>query len=438
VARTADRRLTVVFDRDDDLDVLARLRRLHARPFGQVVCECAPGGGSAGLARSLLAALGKDLEVGPRRDPIWQLVDVHLRAERVHNLIVLRAHTLTYTALRRIADLTADHLHLWLVVHHERPPAAVAQLLEALPHETCRVDRLLEQTPDVPDPPDQQNLPLGAGREFPYLEAGGGALAFERPRPPRTAIAHGLARAERTLVHEVWDRAHAWVAQRVAEHPRTTYQQCADALYLLARHGDTASEIYVRVRAGLDVFVRAGLDTDLHGVDSTFDHCYGEPRPCDFNAAVARAGALADQAPDPQLAALIALAAIARDPFLIRQANLSALRPDGGALAGPWGGVLAIPPELRRFLATHHQQLQPIANRGPAALFPGSSHGRLSQPSIRRALATLDAPASLWEDPPDTPLGEGANADGRTLLNNLTAWNLWLERREQRTAATTA
>lgn len=315
-----------------------------------------------------------------------------------------------------------------------RSPAAVAQLLEALPHDTASLDRLLEHAPDLPDPPDDETLPLGAGPEFPYLEAGGGALAFERPRRPRTAIAYGLARGERSLVYGVWDRAHTW-NRWFDEHPEATYQQSADAVYLLARHGDTASEIYVRTRAALDVFVRAGLDTDVNGVDSTFDHAFGEIRPCDFNAATARAAALADQSPDPQLAALIALAAVCRDPFLIRQANLRALHPDGGALAGPWGGVLAIPPELRRFLATHHQQLEPLANRAPAALFSGTSHGRLSQPAIRRALAALDAPASLWEDPPDTPLGEGANADGRTLLNSLTAWNLWLERRHQREAA---
>lgn len=230
----------------------------------------------------------------------------------------------------------------------------------------------------------------------------------------------------------MWDRAHTWTTQWIAEHPRVTYQQSADAAYLLARHGDTASEIYVRTCAALDAFACAGLDTDLHGVDETFDFSFGEIRPCDFNAAIARAGALADQTPDPQLAALIALAAVARNPLVIRQANLRALRPDGSALAGPWGGVLAIPAELRRFLATHHQQRQPIANDEPASLFSGNSHGRLSQPAIRRALEALDAPASLWEDPRDTPIGQGASADGRALLNNLTAWDLWLERRHQR------
>ena len=56
---------------------------------------------------------------------------------------------------------------------------------------------------------------------------------------------------------------------------------------------------------------------------------------------------------------------------------------------------------------------------------PGTAHGRMSQPSIRHALAELDTPATLWHDPPGTTLGEGANADGRALLHSLTAGKLW-------------
>jgi len=138
VARTADRTLTLVLDPDDDVDTLARLRRLHARPLGHVVCEPAPGGGASGLARSLLAALGKTLDLEPGREPLWRLVDVHLHAEQIRQLIVLRAHTLTYPALHRLAaHADAAGAQLWLVVHQERPPGSVAQLLEALPHETA-------------------------------------------------------------------------------------------------------------------------------------------------------------------------------------------------------------------------------------------------------------------------------------------------------------
>jgi hypothetical protein len=86
VARTADRTLTLVLDPDDDGDDLARLRRLHARPLGQIVCEPAPGGGAAGLARSVLAALGKDLDVGPRRDPLWRDLAVGVATGGLHDL----------------------------------------------------------------------------------------------------------------------------------------------------------------------------------------------------------------------------------------------------------------------------------------------------------------------------------------------------------------
>lgn len=65
----------------------------------------------------------------------------------------------------------------------------------------------------------------------------------------------------------------------------------------------------------------------------------------------------------------------------------------------------------------------------PRPFLPGTTYGRVSQPSIRRALAELDAPASLWHDPPRTLLGDGADADGRRLLHSLTAWKLWPPRK---------
>jgi hypothetical protein len=36
----------------------------------------------------------------------------------------------------------------------------------------------------------------------------------------------------------------------------------------------------------------------------------------------------------------------------------------------------------------------------------------------------------LWEDPPDTAIGDGAHADGRALLLRLSPWHLWLDRPE--------
>jgi hypothetical protein len=142
---------------------------------------------------------------------------------------------------------------------------------------------------------------------------------------------------------------------------------------------------------------------------------------------LARAAALADQTPDPQLAALIALAALTRSPYYLRHANLRGLAPDGAILVGPYGGVLAVPPELRRFLATWQHERARQAGGQAIPLFAGNSHGRITQPAIRRRLARLDAPATLWEDAPDTMIGEGPSADGRSLLLHLCAWHLWQE-----------
>jgi hypothetical protein len=215
----------------------------------------------------------------------------------------------------------------------------------------------------------------------------------------------------------------------IDEHPDAPYQQRADAVYLLARHGDSASEIYTRIRAALDAFTRAGENTDARAVDSALHWSFGEIRPCQFNAAFARATALADQTPDPQCAALIALAAVIRCPRYLRALDHNTVAADGSRLYGPWGGLFAIPPELRRFIATQHEHLSAYAQQRRVAMLPGSAHGRMSQQSIRHALAQLDAPVSLWHDPPGTTIGEGANADGRILLHTLTAWDLWLRGR---------
>jgi hypothetical protein len=429
VARTADRSVTLVLEPDDDVDTLTRLRRLHARPLGQIVCEPAPDGGSAALAYGLLAALGKTIELEPPRNPLWQLIDVHLRAERVRHLIVLRAHTLTYPALRRIAD-RADtaNARLWLVVHQERPPAPIAQLLEGVPHETAALPALLALAPELGDDDrGRLDVPLGRGLEFPYLAPIHDLYEPLPRRRVRSALTRGLPRTARATVYDTWAQAHDWTLQWIVDRAELIDQDAADAVLALARHGDTASETYVRIRAALDAFQQAGVKTNLRAVDAVFEHSYGETRPCELNAAAAHAAALADQTPDPELAALIAVAALTRSPYYLRHANLRGLASDGATLVGPYGGVLAVPPELRRFLATWQHERQRHADDRSLPLFLGNSHGRISQPAVRRRLARLDAPASLWEDPPDVGIGEGPDADGRSLLLHLSAWHLWRE-----------
>src|SRR5215213_1401050 len=76
---------------------------------------------------------------------------------------------------------------------------------------------------------------------------------------------------------------------------------------------------------------------------------------------------------------------------------------------------------------TQHERARQAVGRD-IPLFTGNSHGRISQPAIRRRLARLDAPTTLWEDLPDTTIGEGPSADGRSMLLHLCAWHLWHER----------
>jgi hypothetical protein len=133
--------------------------------------------------------------------------------------------------------------------------------------------------------------------------------------------------------------------------------------------------------------------------------------------------------PRPQHAALIALAVTFRCPRLLCELNDRAVAADGSYVCGPWGGVFAITPELRRFIATHHHSQPSRGDGRPRPFLPGTSYDRMSQRSIRRALAELDAPESLWHDPPGTHLGERADADGRALLHNLTIWRLWPQRK---------
>ena len=240
---------------------------------------------------------------------------------------------------------------------------------------------LLALTPELADDDRQSDLPVASGPVYPYLAA---IHDFDKPLPRRrvrSTLTRDRSRADRAAVYDTWDRAHDWTTRWLNDRAEWLDQDAADAILALARRGDTASEIYVRIRAALDAFQHAGVTTNVRAVDRIFEHSYGEARPCKLNATVTVAAALADQTPDPQLAALIAIAALTRDPYYLRHANLRGLASDGGILVGPYGGVLAIPPELRRFLATWHRERQHHANGRAIPLFAGNSHSRLSQPA---------------------------------------------------------
>jgi hypothetical protein len=169
VARTVDPPITLIVDPDDDLACLEQLRRLHARPYGQILCEPAPTATSAELARYLLEGLGKPSR-NLSRGHLWQQVDCHLRAEHVHDLALARAHTLTYAALRDLADHARDaDVSLWLLIAAEQPTAAITQLVEARPHETAELQQLIGRWRQAEAPAEPATVPAGNGSQYPWL-----------------------------------------------------------------------------------------------------------------------------------------------------------------------------------------------------------------------------------------------------------------------------
>jgi hypothetical protein len=249
VARTADSKLVLVVDPDDDIGCLEQLRRLHARPYGQILCEHDPTATSAELARYLLAALGKETSGLPRGE-LWALVDCHLPAERVREIVVARAQTLTYSALRDLADhAQRASTTVWLLTAGERPTAPVTQLLEARPHEHATIGQLIQRWSEIAPPPEPDPVPPGAGRDYPYLTYRTAASAATRAR-----LCAGLPAAERATVTKTWRTAETWIIEWVGSHPRCTTLELADALYRLTGAGDTASER--RTPARLSVWCR--------------------------------------------------------------------------------------------------------------------------------------------------------------------------------------
>ena len=413
MARTADPGLVLVVDPDDDVGCLEQLRRLHARPYGQILCEHDPTATSTELARYLLAALGKHTTDLPRRE-LWSLVDCHLQGERVRELAVARAHTLSYPALRNLPD----HAHrasavVWLLTAGERPTAAVAQLLEARPHEQATVHQLIQRWSETIPPPEPDPVPPGAGPDYPYLTYRTADNAATRAR-----LCAGLPAAERATVTATWRSGEDWIIEWVATRPDFAALELADALYRLTCAGDTGSELLVRAQAAITALHRGGFAVDRTLAARDLTVTYGETRPYQWPQAVSRAAVLADEAADPQLAAVIALNLVYRHAPTVRRATVGATASDGSIVGIDWGGLRAIPPPLRRALVTQRQRLVDAGARPRDPLLPGTSHGRMSAPEIQRALGELDAPTSMWHEPPDEYF-DGPGLDGRTILHAL-------------------
>ena len=420
MARTAEPPITLVLDQDDDLACLEQLRYLHSRPYGQVLCEPDPTATTRGVALHLLAALGKHTDVPAQSSP-WPLVSCHLQAEHVHHLAVTRAHTLGYGALRQLAESTRmAHSRLSLISVGERPTTAITELLEARTHEQSTLDTLLDRWRAAETPPDAEHGPLGHGTDFPAIT----------PRSPtqqltRAALACGLPPPAARQIRNVWDQAYEWATAWLENHPESSYQDLADAVYRLAAGADTASELLTRALAALNAMWRAGLpiNRDVFKHDMLLE--WGETRSYQWPDAIARAAQLADRTASPDMAALIAVSALYRSPLSARQITIGGVTSEG-AITSIWGSCCAVPPPLRQALATQRRQLIRAGATTRHPLLPGGPWGRMSTQAIENALAELDAPASMWTDGPDIrDHFEGPAFDGRSILHWLNPLELF-------------
>jgi hypothetical protein len=168
VAHSAEQQtITLVLDPDDELDTLRALRALHARPLGQIVCEPASTG-AAELAHHLLTSLGK---TPGERKYAWQRAQALLSADQIEHILLLRAHRLTYPALRRLADAAQSSAsRLWIIAAGETATQPVCQLLEQRPRTIVAIDQALA-TLAIPLP-DDDGLPADHGDDFPLLTRG--------------------------------------------------------------------------------------------------------------------------------------------------------------------------------------------------------------------------------------------------------------------------
>jgi hypothetical protein len=418
VAQAAEQRaITLVLDPDDDLRTLRAIRALHARPLGQIVCEPSTAG-AIELAHHLLSALGKT--PGPL-DGAWRRAQALLLAERIEHILLLRAHLLSYPALRRLADTAqASRSRLWLIAAGEIAGQPIRQLLEQRAHTTAPLDHVLDAL--AVRPPDGENLPADHGPDFPLLPPG-------QHRRRRSDLARGLRGDERASVYEAFDDARDWVTSWLHDHSAPKAQDAADAIYRLAAAATTGSESLVRAHASLAALADQGLAVRSDTLDHLRRDHWHEIRPAQHRHDITRAAAIADRCPDTAEAALIALSALTRCRHTLRYLAVVGVAPDAaGAMLH--GRLVAIPPQLRPALRA--QRAIAIQAGTEAPLLAGLGTARPNTRTMRRCYDHHNVPASLrahLDDPTDPAdydeRDEELGDDGREILGWLHPTNIF-------------
>lgn len=420
MAATADQdRLRIVIDPDDDLDTLRAVRALHARPFGQIVCEVEPTTSAGTLAEYLLDALGKTSAAAHRKP--WPRARALLSAEHIEHLVVMRAQLLTYPGLHRLCDCTTTtRTRLWLLAAGELPGHAITQLLERRPHQRLDLEALLAEL-SIPDRHEHADLPASEGLQFPWLKCP------DRPVRRRADLARGLRGGPRASVLNAYDRAHAWITAWDHEHPDGTQQHAADAAYELCSAAATASEITIRAHAALHALATDGWNTRTAVFDELAHYRWGELRPGEYTASVARAAQIADACADPFDACLIALSALTRCRYTLRTLRVGDVTDDGAVIA-PRGFPMAVPPALRAPLVAQRLVAESLGPRAP--LLQGPTRGRPNKITMRSCYDRHGVPDSLRadgtrSDADDPGIDIDYGLDGRDVLTRLNAYSLF-------------
>lgn len=373
MAQSSDQnRLALVLDPEDDLGSLRALRQLHARPLGQIVCEPDPTCDYHDLAHHLLEALGKSTSDRPGA---WKRAQLLLQAEQTRELILLRAHLLSYPALRRLADVAEQtSTRLWLICARERPTGPILQLLERRPHTTSALPALIEQLSVTPQlDAEDDDLPRHGGLDFPYLQL------LERPRRTVKDLAYRLRGPDRAAVISSYVDARRWMSDWLDLRPEVTQQEAADAVWRLAAATPTAGEAVVRAFAALHALAAAGCDVRPNAFDGLWIDDWGERRPSTYRAEIARAAEIADRSPDLATAGLMALSLLTGCRYRIVRVRAADLTQGatGAYLSNPkpW----AVPPALRPFLTALQAVALSLGPRTPLL----SSLGSGAHPNIR-------------------------------------------------------
>lgn len=243
-----------------------RARRLaaHAAGPGVAVCRATPGAVPTQLARDVLRALGKRMDVAdtPRQaERLWPRAATWMLAENVYELIVLRGHLLPADSITQLLGAMRDGTRLTLFVHNPKTPAELRQaLLDA--DVFVRHAELDDYAPPpaakaTPQQPAQTRWPVLPRDDFLFfLHACGETLdgdQFDRVRGIVSAARHATDR---------WLDAH--VAARGPAAQRPSRRRVLAFLEALT-HCDDSEEALARLRGAQIALLFDDLLVDIDG-----------------------------------------------------------------------------------------------------------------------------------------------------------------------------